>query len=469
MQFFTISSFVIGKKARVKSQNLMKKPTVKRSFRGGDEFSMLWSSVGEFEQDRSDGSCLIVSCSFKELKCVDQPSLVISSEDLNCKSFCTQLGKVLLEKKSTICVENHGLNSEGSKRLLTFLDSASVLFDSRVRIIIYGPENSEHIMKHSEKHFVDKLPSMNKKLRIDNKDFEQTNSKNLEEEVSRVEKLLFENLQLKEENEKIKHEAVDKVTKLSELEFDCIQLNSEIKDKKKELNSVHEKVVILNSDLEVLVQEKAEVIKVKCDLEKELKHIESSNDLKTGKLESNLKTVNDELSDLKRSAKQNEALITDLTYKKKQESEEFEKRILELKREVHYLKKENEATKTQVNKVHNDKLPNHPIFYSKLTQTDPVIISPTPLSVIKAGLERNKNVTSSAVGVVHKTIRDLKYLVTFTKVADNISKCEVQITKGHNIMKYPQLTQFVGLGNSESQAKIAAFDHFILSVAAVND
>ena len=36
-----------------------------------------------------------------------------------------------------------------------FLDSASVLFDSRLRLVLFGPDSSSHIKKFSERHFGD--------------------------------------------------------------------------------------------------------------------------------------------------------------------------------------------------------------------------------------------------------------------------------------------------------------------------
>ena len=142
MGFFSVAKCVNGTSAKLKSTNLMVKASGKR---GSSVFSEFWSSVEDFEQERSASNCVIVSCicSVKNInqcaKACEHSFLIISADDMNCKDFCKQLGKVMLEPKATIFIETTGLNKEGANRLASFTKSVSNLFDSRIRMVLFSP------------------------------------------------------------------------------------------------------------------------------------------------------------------------------------------------------------------------------------------------------------------------------------------------------------------------------------------
>ena len=475
MNFFSLAKCVNRNKADGKSTNVMGKPSIKRGFGGGGVYSKFWSSIREFEGKRLDGSCVIVGCDEVNIslcvKSVDQPFLLISANDLNSKDYCKQLGKVMLEPEATLCIGTEGLKKEGSIRLANLLKAASVLFDSRLRLIVFGQEGvRSDIDKYLETHFVmEKLSELSKKVKLDEaleSEFSQHFRSELNEALERIKLMQSEEQLLKEQNLKLTSKLDAKADEMSDLKLEIEKLDRNLTDKKEELDRVKGELGRSRDDLEVAMNDQNGMKTDILDLKTKLKNLQNSSEQKCKIAENQVEKVTAELGELKKDYKRNSEsdckLITELKFKTEEDNVNYEKKINELKLEVGELKKKNQA---------------HPVpnldgstssSIDQQTQTKNVVISPTPLSVIKDSLDRNRSSTSSASDLVYKSIRDLKCAVSYVYSGANV-RCEVEITRGKNILKYPQLTHFAGEGACELESKSAAFQNFILSVSGFSD
>ena len=99
----------------------------------------------------------------------------------------------------------------------------------------------------------------------------------------------------------------------------------------------------------------------------------------------------------------------------------------------------------------------------KQTQTDSVLISLTPLSIIKNCMDQNRGRSRDCVDLVYRSVRDIKCNISYVPSNSGV-KCEVEIVKGKNIMNYHHLLKFSGMAQSDKESKLSAFSAFVSSV-----
>ena len=147
-----------------------------------------------------------------------------------------------------------------------------------------------------------------------------------------------------------------------------------------------------------------------------------------------------------------------LKYESKIEAAKQSEVINELRFKCRCLKKESPKPEKEIVSLKvSDSANINPI--------DSVVEKNISLLIIKERLVKNNAKSSSAVNLVARSIKDLKYSVSFIEVGE-ITRCAVAITNGKIIMNYPGLLNFVGEGNDKENSKCNAFANFIL---AVND
>ena len=493
-KFFLNAKCVEGKRADGKSSSEFVNPGKKRTLTRG-VFSQFWRAVDKFEKEQLNEKSSIVSCSEINVsncvKCLDQAFLIISSNDWNSKDFKSQLGKVLLQPKATLCVVLEGLRKEGSNRLLSFLTSVSALFDSRVRIVIFGEEGLySEVEEFSQKHFVmEEIGESSKRMKQ-----ELTSSDNLKNplqmELEKRELLLKESDEVKSENLLLKEDQAEKIDELLNLSLEikrldeqCSTLKVKLSEERDQLKSFRAKIEDTETKNEDLARENS-VLKEKVE----------TGDEEIRKLLSHSKKVTDDLYELKREYKNTSerdlSVIEELKSQNRTEKEAQDKRIrelvcgkeaqeksiTELKSTITELKKrlvtnknlevlESVQTQTQGSVLESSlSLTREPVTVE--TQTESVISKP-PLSVLCDELFKHES-SSSAVHQVYKSIKNLKSKESYTK-NDSVVTCQVEIVKGNHIMKFPDLTHFTGEGETEKQAKNAAFANFVSSVFKLNE
>ena len=72
---------------------------------------------------------------------------------------------------------------------------------------------------------------------------------------------------------------------------------------------------------------------------------------------------------------------------------------------------------------------------------------------------------ASVVQQVYQSIKELKCEIKYGSQEESIVKCKVTILKGRNVQSYPILTNFSGVGTSEKESLIDAFNNFVMSVS----
>ena len=138
------------------------------------------------------------------------------------------------------------------------------------------------------------------------------------------------------------------------------------------------------------------------------------------------------------------------------------KNIEELELELGEVKKSLNAQHSQLSVVTPRRL--ELATTDQLTQTKTVVISPTPLTILKSNLEKNRMGAASVVQQVYQSIKELKCDINY-RSEESIVKCKVTIVKGRNIQSYPILKHFSGEGSSEQESLVDAFANFVLSVS----
>ena len=483
MDFYSIAQCIDGEKADGKSTNVIQRGT-KRLLPGGGVYAKLWAAIDKYDQDRSIKNCLIASCDEVNIshcaKCLDQPILIIPASDLNSKNFCKQFGKVMLEDKSTICIESNGLRKEGSVRLVKLLKSARRLFDDRVRIIIFGETGvNSDLEELFEKDFMmemfSELPKLSqKKMKLFSEGHEEEKAAMLIKDLDR----------LKEENIRIKKDLSCKVEQLSEMEVEFKNAEEKIKCVTDELSETRSKYKDLEEEMEVEVAEKSSLKKSLFDHQSKLVKLEKRCE---EECQANFKNVTAELNELKRkesiSSQADLILIGQLKDENQLEKENYMKTTAKLtfckqknenEKEKHMKKVEElELELGEVKKRLNTQLKQgsaatassqEPATNDQFTQTKPVVISPTPLTILKNNLEKNRMGAASVVQQVYQSIKELKCDINY-RSEESIVKCKVTIVKGRNIQSYPILTHFSGEGSSEQESLVDAFANFVLSVS----
>ena len=193
-KFFFNLKFVGGEKAVGKSSLALEQAGKKRLNSDVGVFPKFWKAVEDYELLHSNGQCTVFSCDELNTKmcasCLDHPFLVVSANDLNSKDFKTQVGKALLESKASVCVQLEGLKKEGMTRLVTFLKSAVKIFDSRIRIVIFGERGEfTDIDDFSRNYFEMKdFSQVSKKVKIDSLEVQQVDEKEALKSLRKIRK-----------------------------------------------------------------------------------------------------------------------------------------------------------------------------------------------------------------------------------------------------------------------------------------
>ena len=532
--FFVNAKCVGGKQAAGKSSSQLVKPSKKRTHASG-VFSKFWTAIDKFEKDHLCERSIIVGCSESNVthvvRSLDQPYLVISTSDLNSKDFKKQLGKILLESKATICIELVGLSEEGSIRLGSFLTSVRAIFDSRVRVVVFGEEGMyTDIDGFSQRHFVmEDFGESSKRLKQ-----EDSRSKAQEcpgVEFEKIELLKKELNDVKSENLFLKNDQAKKASEIIKLGSKMKSLESESLELKVDVIKVNDNLKRERCEMEAVVTHKENLLKDLSVLKEKLLAVQEMADEENRNLLSQLKKNTDELYEMKRIHKDTserdlqmiEALKShNLIEKQAQEKsnselksekevqvknikefknkkEAYEEAIMKLKTEKEALQETIKELKTgqevqersitdmksSITELKNKKkadvqtqllvtkdtqtegsvvdsswlVTNESVCVQ--TQTDNVVVSKSPLSVLKDELVKHESL--GAVHQAYKSIKNLKCSEMFTKHSVNVT-CNVEIIRGNHIMKYPVLTHFHGDGATEKEAKFAAFAYFVSSL-----
>lgn len=445
MAFFWSAMHVDGKKAAKKSSNKVEKPNRKRISSTG-VYGKFWAAVANLEASKSDGGCVVAGSDESNVnRCalgLDHPYLVITASDWNCSDFGKQLGVVMLEHKFTLCLESRGLQKDGLLRLVAFVKSSKALFDSRMNIIIFGEEGCNADIEE----LCDKYLLMENMLEVGNKDSKimKIESKSGAEERLKLAQNELTHLQNENSNMKLKLDARDDEVK--DLKLELSRRNDELKVKTEELGELKRIQQNWNNDLEVASKERSDSENNCKDLKAKLAVLQKSNDDKSDEKNSLEKLVIEQKKEHKKMSEEHENEIEQINFKILEEKEIDMKRIKDLELRLTLANTESDGRKASVQ--------------DQEAQTDSVEISKTPLSALKESLAKNKNQATSAVDQVYRSIRDLKCLMTYTKVNVGL-KCDVQIIKGKHVMKCLDLINFSGHGKSQSEAKHAAFAYFI--------
>ena len=450
MTFFHKAKSTDGKKSATrKSTNLAEKQRTKKFLvsRGG-VYSKFWSSIGKFDGSRSNMSCLIASCNFEVRQCVkslDQPFLLISSIDLNERDFGKELGRVLLEEQSTVCVETEGLTREGSARIVSFLKLGKDLFDSRVRFILFGEAGvNADIDDFSEKHF----------LLEDLSEFEEKGTIKCKldkvKQVNRGES--YECDVLKKEASELRKEVAATKEKLSQLEEKFVKSVDYLKVTDEKLEATKSELNVFGEQLENTEKERDNLKSENLVLKSDLAGVQENCDQKCSAIEKNSTEVLAELSEVKKQSKlkleKDQETISQLKVDRLKETGFLQNRITELELQVSKLKESQSKSK-------NENL------REQQTQTNKVVISPTPLATVKDNLKKNGDF--NPVEKVYRSVKELKCNMNFGESSSGW-KCVVDIVRGKNISSYPSLCHFNGVGETKQDAKFAAFSTFVSSV-----
>ena len=498
-RFFLNAKCVGGKRAEGKSSSQIFNPGKKRTLTRR-VFSQFWTAVEQFVKEQLYEKSSIVSCSEVNashcVKCLDQASLIISSDDWNSKDFKSQLGKALLEPQATLCVELAGLRKEGSTRLISFLTSVDALFDSRVRVVVFGEEGLyTDVDEFSQKHFeMEEIGESSKRMKQELSSSD--NFKNQLQIESEKGKLLLKELnEVKSENLLLKEDQAKKIDEIFNLSLEIKRLDEKNSALEVNLSEDRDQIKICRAKIEDTDTKNEDLERENSALKEKMIHSQGTRDEEIRKLLSHSKKVTDELYEMKREYKSTserdlnvieELKLQNLTEKEVLEErirelvcakEAHEKSITELTSNITELKKKLDTnksleelvavqTQTEGSEFQSSSslsLTREPVTVA--TQTDGVISKP-PLSLICDELSKNES-SASAVHQVYKSIKNLKCKESYIK-KDSVVNCQVVIVKGNHIMKFPNLTHFTGEGETEKLAKNAAFTNFVSSVFNLN-
>lgn len=456
MAFFWSAMHVGGKKAAGKSSNKVEKPNRKRKSSSG-VYGKFWAAVANLEDTKLDGGCVVAGSDEINMKhCalgLDHPYLVINASDWSCSNFGKQLGIVMLEQKFTLCLESRGLERDGMLRLVAFVKASKALFDSRMTIVIFGDEGSNADIEG----MCDEYFSMENMLEVTNKESKiiKTDSKsehsalNLKETEEKL-KLVQNDLSfLQKQNSKMRLELDAKCDEVKDLQLELCRTKENLKAKVEELHEVNILKENWKRDLEAVSKEKTVSENVCKDLKAKMAVLKESSEDKCKENDRLEKLVLEQKGEFKKMSEECEKNAEQLNFKIL-EGEEIKERIKELELLTTFGRTDSKDHKASVQ--------------DQATQTDSVEISRTSLSVLRENLDKNKTQSISTVDLVYKSIRDLKCLLSYSEV--NVGfKCDVKIIKGKHVMKCPDLINFSGQGNSQSEAKKAAFANFVDIVA----
>ena len=459
--FFLNLKCVGGQKAVGKSASALNQAGKKRFNSEVGVFTKFWKAVEDYELLHSDGHCMVFSCDELNTKmCVrslEHPFLVISADDLNCKDFKNQVGRTLLESKASVCVELEGLKREGMTRLVTFLKSAVKIFDSRIRIVVFGERGEfTDIDDFSRNYFEMKdFSQVSKKVKIDSLEVQQVDAK---EALKRhVEILKKDKEVLKSDMDRMREKIADYQVMVKQLEEESSNFKEELREKNVQLAQCK------GDAIEGVVKNK-ELVEERSMLQSKMAEVKEAEDVKYRQILLHSKKVTDELFELKKELEN--------------DSEKNQKKIENLRKEndhqqdvIEELNKKLEA-QSNVGLSASNLSSSSPVITHGLkvvtveTQTEVVEFAKSALSVLKEQLSKNID-SPSAVHQAYRSIKNLKCKEKFTKSVNGVY-CELKIIGGNNILKFPDLTNFNAEGMSEKESKNAAFAKFVKSVFDYN-
>ena len=480
--FYSLAKFVNGKKAQAKSTNFMCKRIRKRQIENGD-FSKFWSEVEQFESSRKSATCVIISCCATSIdQCyIDQPVLIISAKDLNCLNFCYQLGMLMLEPRATVCVETAGLSKEGAARLARFLQSASELFDSRIRLVIFSPEElKDDVRKYIEEDFVvgnvlaESVKRIKTKETLEVKEVEKdtVNKKEVEKDVenNKVQSL-------KEENINLRKKLAVSNNEISDLKLQLCERDSELKDSTAKTDFIaDEKIGIANElntkckEMEKMKSEQSNMEKEIANLKFSLMNMKTTNEKQCFDREEYVKKLTVELSEIEKEyallSEKVSMLMNEIKVKTNENITQHEK-ITELEHRLEIIRKENYII-NELEQVSTIAQTEQIETSGKQTQTKFVEIILSPVSVIKANMSKYSGLKPDTVDLVYRSIKDFKCDVMYSDT-NNGTQCAVKITSGKQIMKCPELLNFAGEGPNKDKAKLNAFEKFVNMLSKADD
>ena len=78
-------------------------------------------------------------------------------------------------------------------------------------------------------------------------------------------------------------------------------------------------------------------------------------------------------------------------------------------------------------------------------------------------MDQNRGHSRDSIDLVYRSVRDINCNISYVPSNSGV-KCEVEIVKGKNIMKFPSLLKFSGMAQSDKESKLSAFSAFVSSV-----
>ena len=360
----------------------------------------------------------------------------------------------MLENKSTLCFEMEGLTREGLVRLSKFLNCATLLFDSRLLLVLFSPKSLDPIIeKFSEECFLmQEFAQSQKKPKLDQISSSGPKKVQLsEDEVNRKD----------QEIEAMLKKHSDLEAKLASKEDEVVELKSGITLMEEKLKDLEKEKASEQAVMKDQVSGSCEELKNLKDehdaLQKRLVNTQQS----VTNLQSTCDCLTEELKEIKNdykvSSEKDLDKITELRLALSEANSGHEKLVEKLKARITELEKE-----SQVKKASGEEL-------SSAHDQSGQLVASSMLSTIRNNFNRHDSNASNAADLVYMSIKDLKCELTYSKIK-NRTKCHVTVVKGkHNILKFPQLLIFDGEGESEKIAKLNAFDNFILLVKGFRD
>ena len=433
----------------------------------------LMTNIEHFADGRLDDGPMVISCDNAALQelvaATTEPCLVVPSSDLNNSSFGKELGNCLLEDKSHIFFGTSALSQQGKERLQMMINEMKILFDNRIRIILYGNTSLDEL---SEKRFekesfwspltntpksVSVTPKSSKRQRLSSDDISSPALRDScfpREIVTRQELVKARNdlaVTLKQK------EASD--LRVQELEKKVADMTEEHRDQLKKLTIENRKKEQARAeDIEQRVEQQFSM-KVKELEEKNIQAMTEINLLQE-KLESVQRHNFSLVSDFKqRNIDKDNAARKQRETEDKLEKLEEQNKVLETK--ISDLKKVVSNAESQTEEPSNLEVGNSTVnMKHKSCQTKKVDIQLSPLSLILQRIEASNRSYLTSVRVC-SSIKNFSYIVNNVPDENGSFKCKITITRGTHIMSYKNLLQFEGSGEKMSNAKEDAFETLI--------
>ena len=451
MDFFFLAKSFRGKL-------LTKKSSAKIVPRKADSTpSELMMNINQFSDGRGEDSPMVISCDHAALSDIvdatTEPCLVVPSSDLNFSSFGKQLGNFLLEDQFHLFFETSGLSNQGKERLQRVIQDMIILFDNRIRIILYGSSSLEEL---SEKRFEKQdlwssvvTPKSSKRQKVS----PENASPVTQESCFSVELVTQKS---KNELAAMLKEKTASDLKVQELEKKVIDMKKEHMDEMKQLvceyrNKESARAADIEQRVELQFSMKVQELE-----EKSMKAMEEVR-LLTEQLES-LKKHNISVSnDLKQSGIDREDAVREQR-KAEDKVEKLSGQNKLLEKKISALEKVCQDAVTQTEMAPTIGIRTVSMINNSC-QTRSVDVQLSPISLILKKIEDSGSYCTSAR--VSSSIKNFAYSVCNIPDQNGVYKCKIKITNGAQIMSYQNLLQFEGSGENMSKAKEDAFEALI--------